>query len=369
MAGWYNSVPDLSTSYAIIGSTSRIDIGATLLQALYDYAEIPTDHSVGPLGYPPDECEEIGGGESGVMFALNNGSMAIKLARDPSSSELWHGYNMSKHIFNIFTKYNITGVNLTGFKGYVSRDNPQFWTDTGLEEKARSILEFPANALLTERIPPVPISIQHSLIHAFCDKRSKAQAMDNLVSDDCLVHLYFGSMNDKAQHSEDLSRHDFELHLNHMLVLDLNKNFYFAIMRDMATALATMHWAARIDAKGVKFVLGGPRRSPIGMQTQEMAPTRSSQVSVWMFDFEKTQSIPLSKEGVAKAVEAYMNNDPYCPRPFQGDDFGRYPWVIFEEAYLCTSRLILHPYESYAQAFPSLFIKWVKVRERANRGL
>ncbi|KAJ4249482.1 hypothetical protein NW762_012339 [Fusarium torreyae] len=366
MAQTCNNVPDLSTSYTVIGSTSRIDVGTTLLQALYEYSKVSTSHNVIRLKYPSAKCEEIGSGERGVTFALNNGLMAIKLAKDPLSEELWHNYNMSNHLFDIFTKYNVTGVNLSLAKGYVSRDNPQFWTDTGLEEAARPFLEFPTNALLAERIPPVPISIQRLLLHAFCDNRSKAQAMDNLVKDDCLVHLYFGSMDGRAQYSRDVARRDFEFHLNHMLALDFDKPFYFVIVRDMAVALATMHWAAWTDARGVKFVLGGPRRHPSGMQTQRMAPIHPRQVSVWMFNLEKTQLIPLSKEGVVKAVEAFMNSGPYYPRPFQDDGIARYTWAVFEEAYLSTSKAILHSYESYVQTFPSLFIKWVKIREEAE---
>ncbi|KAM0558580.1 hypothetical protein ACHAPJ_004775 [Fusarium lateritium] len=368
MAKSYNSVPDLSTSYTVIGGTFKIDLGTALLEALYQYSETPTCHSIIRLKYPPAKCEEIGTGESSVIFALNNGLMAIKLAKDPSSEELWHNYNVSKHIFDIFIRYNVTGVNLTLVKGYVSRDNPQFWTDTGLEETARPFLKFPTDALLAERIPPVPISIQHSLLHAFCGNRNKAQAKDNAANDACLIHLYFGSMNGKAQNSEDRSRRDFDLHLNHMLALDLNKTFYFTILRDMAIALATMHWAAWTDARGVKFVLGGPRRSPPAMQSPRMAPTDPHQVSVWMFNFQKTQSISLSKEGVVKAVAAFMESGPYYPRPFQDEGIARYAWAVFEEAYLSTSRAILNSHNTYVRTFPSLFIQWVKVGEGGSSG-
>jgi hypothetical protein len=148
-----------------------------------------------------------------------------------------------------------------------------------------------------------------------------------------------------------------------MIALNLEWPFYFAIMRDMATALTALHWAAGTDAKGVKFVICGQRRS----HRQDTATTNHDQLSLWEFNFEKPGYIPLCEHGVAMAVDAYMNNDPYYLRPFQYDNTAKYVWLVFKEAYLIISKTLLSSYRSCRHKLPALFTKGIEDRLRDRK--
>ncbi|KAM0313383.1 hypothetical protein ACHAPQ_012043 [Fusarium lateritium] len=148
-----------------------------------------------------------------------------------------------------------------------------------------------------------------------------------------------------------------------MIELNLDKSFYFAVVRDMATTLAVLHWAAGTAANGVKFVLGGPRES----QRRDTTTTGYDQVFVWAYNFDEAGCIPLNEYGVAMAVDAYMDNSPYYPRPFQQDPQAKYVWLVFKEAYLSVSRTIFASRDdTYWRQFPLLFIKGIedKLRDR-----
>ncbi|KAM0237886.1 hypothetical protein ACHAP5_008837 [Fusarium lateritium] len=350
-------MPDLSTSYAIIGSSSRVDIGRTLSQSLYQCTRVSVAKHVGKTIPPPGYLEELASDESNVTFALNNGTVAMKLANDLFSRELWHDYSMSKHICEAFTLVNITGVNFPNFNSYSPRDDSKVWTDIPHD------YWFSTNAFLTERIPPIPASLQISLGMAFSKRLNGVPVTDELLSHDCLVHLYFGSLEGPTQHLDNGPLRNFELHLNHMIELNLDKSFYFAVVRDMATTLAVLHWAAGTAANGVKFVLGGPRES----QRRNTTTTGYDQVFVWAYNFDEAGCIPLNESGVAMAVDAYMDNSPYYPRPFQQDPTAKYVWLVFKEAYLSVSRTIFASRDdTYWRQFPSLFIKGIEDRLRVR---
>jgi hypothetical protein len=351
-------IPDLSSSYAIIGSSSRVDIGRTLSQCLYQCTHVNVGKHVGQTIPPPGYLEELASDESNVTFALNNGTVAMKLAKDFFSLELWHDYSMSKHICEAFTLLNITGVNFPSFNSYTPRDDSKVWADIPHD------YWFSTNAFLTEQIPPIPASLQISLRMAFSKRLNEVPVIDELVSHDCLVHLYFGSLEGKTQHLGNGPLRNFELHLNHMIELNLDNPFYFAIVRDMATTLAALHWVAGTAANGVKFVLGGPRES----QRRATTTTEYDQVFVWSYNFDEAGCIPLNETGVAMAVDAYMNNEPYYPRPFQQNPTAKYVWLVFKEAYLSVSRTIFASCDTYWHRFPPLFIEGIedKLRDRGS---
>ncbi|KAH6963610.1 hypothetical protein DER45DRAFT_553647 [Fusarium avenaceum] len=197
---------------------------------------------------------------------------------------------------------------------------------------------------------------------AFFKRLNEVPVTDELVTHDCLVHLYFGSLKGKTQHLGDGPLHSFELHLNHMIELKLDSPFYFAVVRDMATTLAALHWVAGTAANGVKFVLGGPRES----QRRETTTAGYDQVFVWAYNFDEAGCIPLNETGVAMAVDAYMNNEPYYPRPFQQDPTAKYVWLVFKEAYLSVSRTIFASCDPYWRQFPPLFIRGIEDELRAT---
>ncbi|KAM0346068.1 hypothetical protein ACHAPU_005829 [Fusarium lateritium] len=357
MTSTNTQLPDLSTSYTIIGSSSRVDIGRALFQSLYDYTRIHVGKYVGQAVQPPGYLEKLASDDFSATFSLSNGTVAIKLAKDSFSHELWLDYSMSKHICDIFTTLNINGVNFPNFNSFMPRDNSQVWADMHQE------YQFSTNAYLSERIPSIPKSLQISLKRAFTKELDYTATTNELARHDCLVPLYFGSLEGSTEHSGDDSPYNFELHLNHMIKLGIGRPLYFAIVRDMATALAALHWAAGTAANGVKFVLGGPRER----QRLDATIAGHDQVCLWALNLEKVACIPLRAEGVAMAVDAYMNNDPYYPRPFQQDPTAKYVWLVFKEAYLSVSSMIFGPCRTCRHRLPVLFIKGIEDRLRDGR--
>ncbi|KAF5659173.1 zinc finger domain-containing protein [Fusarium heterosporum] len=350
-------LPDLSTSYSIIGSSSRVDVGRILFESLYNFTRTHVGKYVGQAVQPPDYLEKLASDNFSATFALSNGTVAMKLAKDSFSHELWLDYAMSKHICDVFSVLNINGVNFPNFNSFMPRDNSQVWADMHKE------YQFFTSAYLTERVPPIPLSLQLSLMKAFSKELDYVPITHDLASHDCLVRLYFGSLGGATKHSGDDLPYNFELHLNHMIELGVSRPFYFAIVRDMATALAALHWAACTAANGVKFVLGGPRER----QRLDATIAGHDQVCLWALNLEKAACIPFGVDGVAMAVDAYMANDPYYPRPSQQDSTAKYVWLVFKEAYLSASNIIFGPGHTSKHRLPVLFIEGIEDRLRDGR--
>lgn len=122
----------------------------------------------------------------------------------------------------------------------------------------------------------------------------------------------------------------------------------------VAGALATMHWAARVDGRGVEFVLGsvppppaGPaaRRLQPGSDTEALVQQRAA-VCLWLLDFDQCGGMSMDDKGVERAVEAFCGNDPYYPRPVvdggeDGDGKDARLWKGFCARYLEISDRIL----------------------------
>jgi hypothetical protein len=85
--------------------------------------------------------------------------------------------------------------------------------------------------------------------------------------------------------------------------------------RITAEALSVMHWVAKIDGKGVEFVLAPPWGEAI------RADTISNVLDdhcMWLLDFDLCRDITRDKAGVRQAAQAFWGNDPYYPRPVKG---------------------------------------------------
>lgn len=108
---------------------------------------------------------------------------------------------------------------------------------------------------------------------------------------------------------------------------------YFA--EQLASALATMHWIAEVDARDVEFVIGSaqaptspkvdggaPPNEYIPLSARElehMEPNTfteplvrsKSPLRLWLLDFNQYKTMSMDEEGVEKAVHVFCVNDPY----------------------------------------------------------
>lgn len=179
------------------------------------------------------------------------------------------------------------------------------------------------------------------------------------------------------------SLRNYKLHLDQIIDLDLQAEEY---SQDMADALAVLHWHTRIDAMDIEFVLGSSpvesesvrkilsveeiKRLPPGASTYEYATNsrpdfKKRVISLWLVDFDACSDISMNEAGVAKALKAFLETDPYCPRPFTEDIYGEHLWTLFQARYQDTGVKILRG-SSYTY-LPEKFIRGVTSSIRSRQ--
>ncbi|KZT19826.1 hypothetical protein NEOLEDRAFT_1077142 [Neolentinus lepideus HHB14362 ss-1] len=84
----------------------------------------------------------------------------------------------------------------------------------------------------------------------------------------------------------------------------------------MGEMVGRLHWAAGVDARGVEFVMGGDGGSGAAFFVIDYDQVPPAQVRRWA--------------DVGDLVRAFFANDPYFPRPRQGDPL----YLAFKRAYL-----------------------------------
>ncbi|OGM48945.1 hypothetical protein ABOM_003128 [Aspergillus bombycis] len=206
-------------------------------------------------------------------------------------------------------------------------------------------------------------------------------AKSDASNKDCLVRLFFGRKRYGASRpggSRLFSLRNYKLRVDQMEDLQLDADEYVVSMAD---ALAIMHWRTKIDAMDVEFVLGSTpfdhnavRRPPPlqdivrltpGTSTFERATNTAPNfkkriVSLWLLDFDACGPITMNTAGVNQAIKAFIENEPYCPRPYMKDTYSERLWRIFSQRYLETGRKITAG--SPSQSLPRQFIQGVMAK-------
>ena len=314
---------------------------------------------------------QIGSGSCGVVFAGQDDRFVMKLGKTIDTS-LWNDYRMQAVISEEMTRY-CPAVHVPKSHYFVPRSQTRFFEEhPELVLAARDALYMPTNVLVSERICPLSEKIRTRLIEKYCPSYAKQAALDDVSNNDCLVRLYFGSKNSRCLSAgRFFSLCNFKLYLDQMLELDLDIE---KLVERMAMALAAMHWAARTDAKGVEFVLGGKvslltRNADEILQMDVDTATGAESgrfedmfwetTQFWVLDFNEVQSITMDIHGVVQAVEAAATNDTYIPRPRQSTPEEKRLWNAFVQAYLGFSDGIITAsgLGDKARGLPSLFIE------------
>jgi len=60
-----------------------------------------------------------------------------------------------------------------------------------------------------------------------------------------------------------------------------------------------------------------------------------------MLDFDKCHPMPMTDDGIAQAVTAAEDNDPYFPKPHKTHPSDQKLWETFSQAYLKASKTIM----------------------------
>lgn len=130
-----------------------------------------------------------------------------------------------------------------------------------------------------------------------------------------------------------------------------------AFANEMAIGLALCHWRCKVDCNDVEFVLGSAptilnfavtvaqlRVMPEDTSTRSEALYNNFQkrtTHLWMLDYDKCNEMAMTDDGIAQAVKAAEDNDPYFPKPHKARLCDQRLWAGFSQAYLKASKTIM----------------------------
>ena len=270
----------------------------------------------------------IGKGLCAEIFAEVGTGKVVKRAFQPQNFQLAN--DLRKHtkirakVYQILEEQPNIRLSVPKVYEYYTRDDITWW-DTNRNKWPTQALKEPTDLLQMEHILPLPKIVQNALIDTYCPAEKRASARADEQNRDCLVRVYLGVRRASAAvpSKDGFSLRNFEADLSIVDELIPEKKHHAIAM---ATALASMHWQARVDAADVEFVLGtSPEDQPLTYSEIVMFPLRTSTVHIknslrraihlWLLDFNQVGDITMDDAGVAKAVTAFWQNDPYFPRP------------------------------------------------------
>ncbi|MCJ1243997.1 hypothetical protein MMC30_001194 [Trapelia coarctata] len=329
---------------------------------------------------------KIGEGWCGVVYHYTNTGAVFKKEKRGITT-LFNDFDMQNRVWQCFCEsdmlFGSSSLPRTTCPVFHAQANSTFWQkwwkDNGSkfpEEERGS----PASFLFTERIPPVPLENQEDLIDKFCPEAVKDSAKESLENKKCIVRLYLGRRKRRSNTSRFFSLKNFLLHI------DMAEEWGINVMvctSQMATGLAVCHWRAQVDANDVEFVLGDFPAAPIehsvlfsdlksgraaafsekarasaagSPETEQELRAEADQeapaeeppkkvipkpMRLWMLDYDKCRRMSYTEEGIRQAARAAEDNDPYFPKPLQGNADDQELWEHFKSSYLDASQKVL----------------------------
>ncbi|KAK2853249.1 hypothetical protein FQN49_005255 [Arthroderma sp. PD_2] len=333
---------------------------------------------------------EIGRGSIGKIFEQPGTTWAYKLPLLDRSGKLWNNYIMHLRIQNSFDKLGkLSGrVELPRVSWFADK-NSAFWRDNlSLFPDDPTFRREPRDILCMERVLPLPEPVRNALIETYCPPQNVDNAKRDLKNKDCLVMIFLGRKRigtSRPGGTSFFSLRNYKLHLDQVRELDLDASEYAGSMAD---TLAILHWHTKVDGNDIEFVLGSSpadrkairREMRIG-DVERLAPGSSTYeyvtnsnpnfkkrlINLWVLDFDACKPITMDENGVRLAVRAFMDTDPYCPRPSMGDQFAEQLWNVFCTRYTQTAARLVRG-TSYHH-LPQRFIEGVanEVRRRGEQ--
>lgn len=320
----------------------------------------------------------IGKGQCGTVFALKGTPEIIKISNGPEKDKaLFQDAIMHKTVLDAFLRVSSSlrqDIHVPQYHGWVGPNSDSFWAT--MIPLFPDDVQVPAYGLKSERIFPLPYPVRGAIVDTLCHKsirKQKDSFLKQPQNKDCLIRLYLGRRHDNDK-TESVRLRNFPLHVNEMEYLKLDTVMY---ADTMARALAVLHWAARVDANDVEFVLGS---SPATNSTAE--PTLEEMeacdmdtlaqryhydyehrsISVWLIDFNQCSSVEKNEKGLKQLVDGFWWNDPYYPRPGSSNTNDQKLWAIFSGTYLQTSE------ELGDDGMAQRFLMEVEIRAKKRSG-
>lgn len=317
----------------------------------------------------------IGAGHCGSVWAnpdLSSTDVVIKREDGGPGRSLANDFNIHTEILTSLQSCRALGQALR-----INFPSGPQWISSKDESTWQSLLPTlpvgytACNALVSERIPPMPLTTRQVLVEKYCPESIRAEILADEKNDDCIIRPYLGrrrrAINTARPRFEAFSLRNYPLHADQMEELGLDLILY---AEAMAEALAFMHWSVGIDANDVEFVLAPDRCVNHGTDDQAAyLPSTSSTTCdgmldehcIWVLDFDCCRRISMDEKGVDMAVAAFYRNDPFYPKPHQpgGDELS---WGAFFARYLEFSGKLLDGRGPGIEQLPRDFIMQLILR-------
>ncbi|KAJ4338716.1 hypothetical protein N0V95_007987 [Ascochyta clinopodiicola] len=332
------------------------------------------------------QYRSIGAGTCGQVFEVPGTTYVFKLAKHPGkeTDTLWNDYTQHLKIQEVFDKLGRSELQVRTPRVwyFVKMDDESWWTQN--KDRFPKTATDWTNLLCTERILPISRPLRESLIDEYCPKRNIEQAKEIEVNKDCLVRLYLGKRRSRVNTSF-FSLRNFCLHLDQMEELELKIDQFATTI---AEALAVMHWACRLDANDIEFVVGSAPdisaepnlivpKPLTSVDINKMKPNTSTwnahtndfkkrQIHIWMLDFNRCR--PFQPSNLTPLVDAFFVNDPYYPRPHSTNPKDQDLWTLFRKTYEDFGQKALKWQKMDAQFFklPGQFMDMVEERQKVR---
>lgn len=336
---------------------------------------------------------KIGAGFCGTVWADDrdadgvDATLVLKRGDGAPGRSISHEYEMHNHVLSALQTYRVQNQNKGDSEGLpFNIPSSLAFLSPDATEWPSLLARMPPNftacrALINERIMPMPHQVRELLTQRYWSGGNGAEMAAAKANESCLIRAYLGRrtlLNGQGRQRPNglqfFSLRNFPLHVDQMEELALPMSSYATAMAD---ALAFMHWVARIDANDVEFVLARCREDG----ESEVNPNQSHTTAkiyeseafgkhaLWVLDFDCCKHLEMSEQGMLRAAECFLRNDPYYPRPGGATEQDKLLWNCFQDRFLMTSKDLLHEEALEIQRLPRVLMDIIaEKRDAWKRG-
>ncbi|KAJ6110163.1 zinc finger protein-domain-containing protein [Penicillium sp. IBT 16267x] len=136
-------------------------------------------------------------GQCGLVFERPGRGYVLKVAKPSYEDSLWADFKAHYSIRQAFLKHQgpdqAMECRVPKLFSYITKGDDDWWNENKLFfTTAHESVSFPAMALISQRILPLPKIARKALIAKYCPEPSRTLAAANPTNRDCLARVYLG---------------------------------------------------------------------------------------------------------------------------------------------------------------------------------